>query len=416
MLPNKFSSDCGLILKFALAISLALSPFVFQQSDSHIKRADTKESPRISEHSGLNSLFCTPAWAKSDWIDGDAEEIPLQPPRPRRQPPPVDMSTPERPDGFSQDDLTPPAPTLRIDASGKTHIEAGIRSNATASSTYRGGHRFNRGLDNLSNQFLSAAPFLDTPKTVIVQPSRFKAWLEKSHPGTAALFTKSTIIEVKGRWDDCGHVIHSFGLPSTRVSSNGLASTDLSKSKILVINCGADFNEQSLTIVRNFVNSGGYLLTTDWALDSCLQKAFPGYVEWNGGYTENGVVDAVVVDRDPILLAGVPKVAHWKMEDKSQLVKVVRSRGVQVLARSRFLMQQDPSNLGILALTFPFGAGRVLHIVGHFDNNADRASNAALPDPAPIIGIGLRQAIAANFITAALHGDVDEDTSGDKSN
>jgi hypothetical protein len=358
----------------------------------------------------LAATSITPGQAKSDWIDGDAEEVPLQPPRAKRPRAPINVEQPNQDNGaagLSPEDLTPPAPVLKIDASGQSRIQGGISSSAAASATFRGTPRVNRGLDSLSNQFLSAAPFLDTPKTVIVQPSSFKAWLERNHPGQAALFNKNTIVEIKGRWDDCGHVIHSFGLPATRVSSNSLTTTDLSKTRILVVNCGADFNEQNLAAVRQFVDSGGYLLTTDWALDSCLQKAFPGYVEWNGGYTENSVVDAVVVDRDPILLAGVPKVAHWKLEDKSQLVKVVRSRGVQVLARSRFLMQQDPSNLGILALTFPFGAGRVLHLVGHFDNNADRASNAALPDPAPIIGIGLRQAIAANFITAALQGDID---------
>lgn len=355
-----------------------------------------------------STLPVQPGLAKSDWIEGDAEEIPLQQPRQRRPQAPVNVE-PNYSDSDPEpaSELTPPAPVLKIDSTGQSRIQGGISSTAAASATFRGTSRVNRGLDPLSTQFLNGAPFLDTPRATVVQPSTFKAWLERNHPGQAALFSKNTIIEIKGRWDDCGHVIHSFGLPATRISPNNIAGTDLSKTRILVVNCGAELNEANLAAVRHFVQSGGYLLTTDWALDSCVQKAFPGYVEWNGGYTENSVVDAVVVDRDPILLAGVPRVAHWKLEDKSQLVKVVRSRGVQVLARSRFLMQQDPSNLGILALTFPFGAGRVLHLVGHFDNNADRASNAVLPDPAPIIGIGLRQAIAANFITAALQGDID---------
>jgi hypothetical protein len=90
---------------------------------------------------------------------------------------------------------------------------------------------------------------------------------------------------------------------------------------------------------------------------------------------------------------------------------VIRRYEVQVLVRSRVLMQREPSQLGILALTFPYGEGQVLHLVGHFDNNADRAFNNALPDPAPIIGIGLRQAIAANFIMAgARDGGISQPT------
>ena len=186
-------------------------------------------------------------------------------------------------------------------------------------------------------------------------------------------------------------------------------------------NCGPEFNEASIKTIRDFVAQGGFLLSTDWALDACLKKAFPGYVEWDGGYTENRVVDAVIVDRDPVLLAGVPRVAHWKLEDKSQTVRVLKRREVQVLARSRALIQMqmgpnatfvtqyshpvlngDPVCEGTLALTFSYGQGHVLHLIGHFDNNADRAFTNALADPAPIIGIGLRQAIACNFIMAAM--------------
>lgn len=300
------------------------------------------------------------------------------------------------------DDETPTdgkSPVIRVRRNSPT-LTGGV-----ASSTFRGSTRANRGLDGLSQQFLQEAPFLDTPRTATVQPGTFKSWLQQNHGAQTAQFGKNTIVEVKGQWDDAGHVLRNFGLPYMRVSPSKLKDTDLSGTKVMVINCGAEFSDESLAAVRKFVQKGGYLMTTDWALDSCLQRAFPGYVEWNGGYTENQVADAVVVDRDPILLAGVPKVAYWKLENKSQTVKVDRGTDVQVLARSRFLMKQEPSEQGILALTFPFGRGRVLHLVGHFDNNADLAFNNALPDPAPIIGIGLRQAIAANFIVAALDGD-----------
>lgn len=388
----------------------------------------------------------------SDWVEGDVEEIrmrpnqsrmPGPPPRPLRQTPETeedygqtranDLGSPDSGQsqtGYSQNpgygararqrpataqpdelELSPPAPTVRVNLKNKSNVITG----GISSSTFRGNNRSYRGLDKQSSQFMLNAPFLETPKTVPIQPSAFKLWLDKSHPGAASRFTKETIIEIKGKWDDCGHILHNFALPSTKVPASQLAKTDLSRTKILLVNCGANFDSAGLQKIREFVEHGGYLLSTDWALDSCIAKAFPGFVQWNNGYTENGVVDAVVVDDDPILLAGVPRVAHWKLENRSQTVEV-RNREVQVLARSRFLQDNDASNLGILALTFPFGDGRILHLVGHFDNNADRAFNNALPDPAPIIGISLRQAIAANFIAASLDGDMtgqDGSQSGD---
>jgi len=375
----------------------------------------------------------------SDWIDGDVDEIPLNKARARR--PPVTPVPDEnyvddrsvqparmrqlrgnrdqgdeqtdsaaeqtsgrgsRDDDNSALDITPPAPVLKVNSNGTMRITGGV-SSATMRASAR--QRPNRGLDGMAAQFLQQAPYLDQAKTTTVQPALFKAWLERSHPGQSAQFTKTTVVEVKGKWDDCGHILRNFGLPSTKITQDKLPQTDLSGSKILVINCGCELSEASIQCVRQFVAKGGYLLSTDWALDSCLKKAFPGYVEWNGCDTEDRVVDAVVVDQDPILLAGVPHVAHWKLEDKSQIVRVIRGKSVQVLARSRDLMRLDADQLGILALSFPFGEGRVLHLVGHFDNNANLSFNTALPDPAPIIGIGLRQAIATNFIMAALHGD-----------
>ncbi|CAN5510615.1 hypothetical protein BH11CYA1_BH11CYA1_14560 [soil metagenome] len=369
----------------------------------------------------------------SDWIDGDVDEIPLNKARTKRPQAPVADENyreersmqparmrqmrnnqeqdsdegEERPVGrnaesSSSGDLTPPAPVLKANSNGSLRITGGV-----SSATVRAGasKRPNRGLDRMAAEFLQQAPYLDQARVATVQPGLFKAWLERSHPGQSSQFTKTTVIEVKGKWDDCGHILRNFGLPFTKITQDKLVQTDLSASKILVINCGCELSAASIECVRQFVAKGGYLLSTDWALDSCLQKAFPGYVEWNSCYTRDSVVDAVVVDQDPILLAGVPKVAHWKLEDKSQIVKVIRGKSVQVLARSRDLIRDDADQLGILALSFPFGEGRVLHLVGHFDNNANLSFNTALPDPAPIIGIGLRQAIAANFIMAALHGD-----------
>ncbi len=83
-------------------------------------------------------------------------------------------------------------------------------------------------------------------------------------------------------------------------------------------------------------------------------------------------------------------------------MRVLKPDVVKVLAVSRDLVSLDPDKQGILAVAFSFGKGKVLHMVGHFDNNSLPIFPNRLPDPAPVIGIGLRQALAANFVVAGL--------------
>ena len=288
--------------------------------------------------------------------------------------------------------------------SGNTHdtskpLEATI---STVKTDYRRPSRF-PGLDGYANNVMQNAPMIPLPqKDEAVNPPAYKSWLSATHAGITENLNRESIIEVKGKWDDSGHVLHSFGIPYKRVSPNELGDTNLDNVYVVVVNCAGDLPTEAILALRRYVGMGGYLLTTDWALDGVLKKTFPGYVTWNGGYTESSVVDAVIVDPDPRLFKNCPPTAFWKLDKKSQTVKVNRPGEVRVLARSRLLSRSDPSQFGILAFTLDFRQGRVLHLVGHFDNNSDRAFNNALPDPAPGIQISLRQALAANFIVEAI--------------
>ncbi len=260
------------------------------------------------------------------------------------------------------------------------------------------------GLDQKANRLLAQAPMLAKPKVISANPKAFRAWLNETHPGLSV--TKEQIVEVKGEWDDAAHALRTFGLPYTQVSSKRFAELNLDKVKVIVINCEGHLPAEAMMSLRRFVAMGGFLLTTDWALQNVVQRTFPGFVAWNEGWytsdAEARIVDAVVVAEDPDLFAGIPPIGHWQLVKKSQLVKVLKPDKVKVLVRSR-LMTEDPSRLGILALTFEYGTGRVMHLVGHFDNNSELAFNTALPDRAPGINVSLRQAIAANFLAQALN-------------
>ncbi len=242
-------------------------------------------------------------------------------------------------------------------------------------------------------------------KEAVVEAKTFKAWLEKNHPELQGNLKaqREQIIEVKGKWDDSGHILRTFGLGCTKVAPDQLSKYDLSKSRILIVDCAGNVPAPGLQAINKFVHDGGYLLTTDWALEGCLQKAIPGYVEWNGDNTSDSrVVDARMSSNDPVLTRGTVPNAHWKLDKKCQLMRIIKTREVDILARSVQLRTDDSTGRGDLAATFQYGKGRVLHLVGHFDYNSGRAFANLLPDPAPKIGISLRQAIAANFIAEAL--------------
>lgn len=253
--------------------------------------------------------------------------------------------------------------------------------------------------------------FTDTPLILgrahseQVPPEVFRAWLSKAHPELAGNVTaQSDIVEVAGQWDNAAKTLTKFDLPFEHIKSRNIDEAMLAHAKVLVINCAGEVKRDKLQLVRDFVGRGGYLLTTDWALDNMLAQTFPGYVEWNKAVNHNAIYEADFVKPDPVLGANCVSHAHWKLDEAAHLVRVLRAGTVKVLVTSRELAGEDPDHSGVLACAFAFGRGYVLHMVGHFDNNAKIAVGNFLPDPAPNIGISLRQAIAANFIVAGLEG------------
>jgi len=247
------------------------------------------------------------------------------------------------------------------------------------------------------------ASFLPPPHQAKVSSGTFQNWLNGTHENLSATIAKAgktSIVELKGQWDDAGHALRNFGLPYTRISADALSRMSLDQTRVIVVDCGCKLTNEAEQIIRGFVAEGGYLLTTDWALDSCLTQCFPGYVEWNHQYTVAGVVDAHIISNSDLTQGSVSP-AYWKIEKGSQYVLPI-NRSVQVLARSRMLSREDENQQGILAVTFQYGKGRVLHLVGHFDNNSDGSFNNVLLDPSPGIVVSMRQALAANFVSAAI--------------
>lgn len=249
------------------------------------------------------------------------------------------------------------------------------------------------------------APITGGVKSSIVKPDIYKAWLQKTHPKfalNANKFSPQSIVVVKGQWDNSARTLKKLGLKHKRVSGKQFNQVPLANTKVVIVDCEGELDRRSKQKLRNFVMRGGYLLSTDWDLDGFVSTTFPNYIVWNRGINTRLIYDATVVDADPVLFKNTVTNAPWKLDQESHLIRVLNDRKVRVLIKSRILAAEDPDRQGVLAVSFAFGRGSVLHMAGHFDNNSGIPIRHRLPDPAPVIQMSLRQALAINFIVAAM--------------
>lgn len=290
-------------------------------------------------------------------------------------------------------------PTFSANTSSKRTLEATIKKTDLEASAAGG------TLKGKANIFENGV--VQKPSSTSVPPNVYRGWLEKTHPQfalNASATPSDRLIEVKGQWDDAARTLKNLGIPFTRVRAGQLRPDVLSAARVIVVNCAGELKRDQLQNIRDFVSNGGYLLTTDWALDNMLQQTFPGYVEWNKGKSDRNMYSSTIVNPDPVLFDNTVRNAYWKLDLSAHMIRVRRPDAVRVLCTSPELAAEDPDHMGALAVVFKFGKGYVLHMVGHFDNNSGIALGNLLPDPAPGIGISLRQAMATNFVVAGLTG------------
>ncbi|HVR85372.1 MAG TPA: hypothetical protein VMU54_13735, partial [Planctomycetota bacterium] len=136
--------------------------------------------------------------------------------------------------------------------------------------------------------------------------------------------------------------------------------------------------------VRKFVESGGYLFSSDWGI-SILERSFPGTVK-NGGLigprtvslrpkpgVKNPLLDEVFYT-GPKNQTVVSKRMLWEIDSGSYAVKVEKAT-VDILAEAPELQK---NNAIAVAFGPDRGTGKVLHVLSHFDRQATRQGDYAL--------------------------------------
>ena len=134
-----------------------------------------------------------------------------------------------------------------------------------------------------------------------------------------------------------------------------------------MLNCPGDVGPRGVDLVRSFVESGGSLFSTDWALERVLEPAFPRTVRFNRHATADDVVPIEILDDENPFLQGVMDGAdepRWWLEGASHPIEVLDRSRVQVLITSRELGRRygEPA----VAVLFPWGEGEVFHMISHY--------------------------------------------------
>jgi hypothetical protein len=193
--------------------------------------------------------------------------------------------------------------------------------------------------------------------------------------GTLRGIPKERILCVRGDYDQMENLLQLYRIPHTTVRREDLGDRSLRPARVLFVNCAMRPDSLAETrrvveLVRAFVERGGWLLTSDWALDPYLSLGFPGAVERvePGRVQEDTTIAVAPADARHPLLEGVfpPRVeSRWWLEQSSRFFVVRDRERAQVLVRSEDSRERYGAG-DVVVLFQPRRGGKVLHVLGHF--------------------------------------------------
>lgn len=185
------------------------------------------------------------------------------------------------------------------------------------------------------------------------------------------------IVVVKGTYDRVQDVLKALKIEHVVVPPHLVAKLPLMSTQTLMINCPGNLDRAGVRKVQRFVKTGGFLVTTDWAI-TLLPKAFPGYVTRGERNTGNDVVKVEILDDDAPFIHNVKTMKEnprWWLEGASYPIKVLDPKKVTVLITSREMKKKYGH--APIAVSFRYDDGKVLHMTSHFYLQQGKAKTLA---------------------------------------
>ncbi len=117
----------------------------------------------------------------------------------------------------------------------------------------------------------------------------------------------SDVVVVAGCYDHVESVLGALEVPYVLVEPEQVDRLELRPEQLLIVNCPGQVSGAAIARIRRFVEAGGSLFTTDWALKHVIEPAFPGVLAFSQRPTPDDVVRIEVRDHDNLYLQGRPR-------------------------------------------------------------------------------------------------------------
>ena len=178
---------------------------------------------------------------------------------------------------------------------------------------------------------------------------------------------QSEVIVSLGVHDYIEQVFNGIGLKHNLINPQQFEKIDLDPDKIIFINCPGNVTSKGLRNLVTFVEKGGFLFTTDWALRHVIEPGFPGYIKYNNRPTSDEVVRVdILAEEDPFLqsLIGPNDDPQWWLEGSSYPIEILNHKEVDILIKSKEIEKKYGESA--VFVTFDYGKGKIYHMISHF--------------------------------------------------
>lgn len=166
--------------------------------------------------------------------------------------------------------------------------------------------------------------------------------------------TKSDVSYYRGAHDHVQNILGHLGIPASDARTK--------TSKIIFVNCGHSVAKSDG--VAEAVKDGLHFVSSDWALDVVI-GLFPGMLKKLPKHSADDVISVEANTGsvwDDVVIPGANP--QWWLESASYAFDVLDSEKIRSEAASHDLLQKLGSPH--VAVSFPWGAGSVFHVISHF--------------------------------------------------
>ncbi len=223
--------------------------------------------------------------------------------------------------------------------------------------------------------------------------------MRRSRPTDMKLIRRAgaaDVVVVSGGYDRVQDVLRAVKIKHVVIPPRLVAKVPLMSLQTVMVNCPGRMSRAAEKRLGRFVRTGGFLVTTDWAL-SLVQRTFPRTIARGGRNTKDDVVAVQITKSAGGLVSqarAMKASPRWWLEGASYPIRVLDPKRVKVLISSREMKRKYGH--APIAVAFRWHDGQVMHLTSHFylqqsklKTAAERARGSAFARSAGLSGADL---------------------------